>query len=250
MSVRSYLKSVFGKPLEVQLAECCEKVQGLRKMGHNEENDYAYLKILDLANALRDELLPRGIVMIPSDLEYEEKPATNSNGEPTTEVRVKTQFTVSNGHRNLIFCSYGVGRDSDGKACYIAQTGALKAFMKRLGMIFGEEDDAEKSRWTLYPREKKGVFAYQERALDAAVKNSGHSHESVEAILSEGLGQPVTLEQIAKLPPQGFDYAMKILTRVSDMTEILEASRQAAKREPQPVVSIMDAPRRDEMAGD
>jgi len=238
MSLLSYLKFLlFAKPLEIQLAEACEAVRGIRKNGVNEDAGYNYIRILDIANALREELLPRGIVLIPNDLECEEFTVQTPDG-PAIEVRVKTEFTLTDGRRSLKFCSYGYGRDQDGKAVFIAQAGALKTWWKRVSLTYGEEDDPEVARTpmpTKWEKHEKGrLAAYQERAWDAGLRNSGMTREQVEALISKGIGKPVTSEQIVALPSEDFDVAMKILLRASDLTGVLERSVVDAKQRKQP----------------
>ncbi len=246
MSVLSYLKRLFfPKSLEVQLAEACEAVNGIRKNGTNDDGGYRFIRILDIANALRAELLPRGIVLIPNDLECEEFTVQTADG-PAIEVRVKTEFTLTDGRRSLKFCSYGYGRDQDGKAVFIAQTGALKAWYKRISLLYGEEDDPEVPQsqrpdrshryetGTWARHEKSRLAAYQARAWDSGVRNSGMTPEQVEAMISKGIGRTVASEEIIALPSKDFDVAMQILLRNSDLTDVLERSRKEAEQRKQP----------------
>jgi hypothetical protein len=232
----SYRKKWFGwlrprKSLALQLAEACESVKGLRKNGvHDDggEDKFAYLKILDLANELREELLPRGIVIIPNDVECIQESWNNLDGRHVTEVRIKTEFEITDGKRTLVKSAYGSSRNGSGFALAIAQTLALKSWLKRLGLIFGEEDDAEESRWGTWPREAEQVRNYQERALAAALKTCGLTKEGVEALLTKIMGFPITTEGIAALPRKDFDVAMKALMKHGDLAEVLELSKQAA----------------------
>jgi hypothetical protein len=251
----SYLKRLFWflrKPLAVELAEACEAVEGLRKSGHNDDLDFDYLKILDLAEELRAELLPRGIAIIPNDLECIEKSWSTAEGITMTEVRVKTEFEVTDGHRRIVKSAYGGARDSNGYAIAIAQTMALKSWLKRTAMIFGKEDDAELGRWAPYPGEAAQVRTYQGRALNAALRTCGLTKEGAEALLTKIMGFPITTEGIADLPRKDFDVAMAALTKHQDMAEVLELSKDIAKaKKPQPVVAVMDRKVRDEaMTGD
>ena len=56
------------------------------------------------------------------------------------------------------------------------------------------------------------------------------SEQEIEGILSEAMNKPVTSELIIALPREGFDVAMKLLVQHSDMTQVLEQSKRAAKR--------------------
>ncbi|MCU1301936.1 MAG: hypothetical protein JWQ87_2220 [Candidatus Sulfotelmatobacter sp.] len=239
----------FRKPIALELAEACAAVQGLRKEGYNEEEDFHYLKILDLANQLRAELLPRGIVIIPNDVECVET-TYEVEGQILTAIRIKTEFQVTDGKRSLVKASYGSARNGN-YAVAVAQTMALKSLLKRLGLIFGDEADAEAQRWAPWPGEKQGVRNYQERALSAALKTCGLTRAGVEALLSKVMGFPITCEGIVALPRKDFDIAMKAITKSQDLAEVLELSKRDAEksRGPQRVVAVMDA-KRDEIGAD
>jgi hypothetical protein len=252
------VRRFFPKSLAENLADACSKVSHLTKQGSN--GAYTYLRILDVANALRDELFSRGIVIIPSDVECNlEMFESDVAGRRITEVRVKTEFTVTDGHSEKVFFAYGVGRDQDGKALFAAQTGALKSWLKRLGLIFGDRDDPEVEQKAApapldeeLPRQKLAQARYQARAWSAALATSGRTEPEIEAILGEAMGREVTSGLIIALPREGFDVAMKILTQHSDLTQVLEDSKRATKRKkargPQPIVEALDQP--TELTGD
>src|ERR1700677_1153865 len=118
----------WAKPLALELAEACNAVQSLRKEGYNEEEDFHFLKILDLANQLRAELLPPGIVIIPSDLECI---GTDwmSGGKTVQGIRIKTEFEITDGRRKLLKSAYGSARVGNYDVA-VAQTMALKSLLK------------------------------------------------------------------------------------------------------------------------
>jgi hypothetical protein len=248
---RSYLRRwfwwFFPKPIALELAEACNNVQGLRKEGYNEEEEFHYLKILDLANQLRAELLPRGIVIIPSDMECVET-SWEIEGQIVTAIRVKTEFQITDGHRSLLKTSYGSARNGD-YAVAVAQTMALKSLLKRLGLIFGDEADAEAQRWAPWPGERRAIRSYQERALTASLKSCNLTREGVEALLSKIMGFPITFEGIVALPRKDFDVAMKAISKHGDLTEVLEMSAAQVKRGPQPIAAANEQDR-GELAGD
>jgi hypothetical protein len=236
------------KPLELELVEACEAIPGLRKLGTNDVLDFDYLRIQELTSAIREQLLPRGIVMLPNDLECEVTYWDSPDGR-MADARVKTEFTFTQGRRNLKLCSFGSASDPNGYAVAIAQTMGLKALLKRLSLIYGDEDDPEVPRWAQHhPGEKKRIQQYQDRALDAAVRNSGRTSAQIEAMISAGVGRTVTLAEIATFPRETFDIAMKIITHNSDLSEVLTES-VAKARGPQPVVAAIDHTP-DELAGD
>ena len=228
---KSFLRRwLFPKPLALELAEACDNVKGLRKDGWNEEEEFHYLKVLDLANELRAELLPRGIVIIPNDTECVET-SWEIDGQIVTAIRIRTEFQITDGHRSLVKTSYGSARNGN-YAVTVAQTMALKSLLKRLGLIFGDEDDAEARRWAPWPGEKQGVRNYQERALNAGLKACGMTPRGAEAMFSKVMGFPITLDGIAALPRKDFDIAMTALRKHEDLAEVLEMSKRIIEEKP------------------
>jgi hypothetical protein len=262
MSAYQRIKAfLFPKTISEKLAEACAKVSGLAKRGSNGE--YSYLRIVDIADALRDELFSRGITIIPNDVEcvVSKFKSPDPGVRVITEVRVKTEFTVTYGKSSQVYSAYGVGRDMDGKALFAAQTGALKSWLKRLGLIFGERDDPEVEASPKrtpeaeeLPKQKAAQLRYQERAWTAALATCGIPEKRVEEILSQALNAVVTSDVIVNLPRADFDVAMQILTRNSDLSEVLEESKKAAAKKrgkaPQPIVAALDHSDPAELAGD
>jgi len=235
MSKQSYLTRLFyaffPKPLELQLVEACEAVPGLRKRGENDILEFKYLMIVDLANALREELFQRGITIIPHDLECTEGIVSTPDGD-FHEARVKTEFIISNGHRQLKLCSYGSSRSQDGFAVSAAQTFALKALLKRLSMIFGDDDDPELPRWAHVPEtshQQRRQKDYQKRALADAINNSGKTVAEIESLISEAVGKTLTSEQIADFPVEAFEQVMGLVLQHSDLSNVLQMSVDAKK---------------------
>jgi hypothetical protein len=264
------LAFLFPKSIATNLVEACAAVSKVKKLGNNGE--YSYLRIVDIADALREEIFSRGILIIPNDIEcnvakFKVPDSDNAalSGRVITEVRIKTQFTITDGKQSLVFIGYGVGRDMDGKALFAAQTGALKSWLKRLALIFGDRDDPEVEARTApqtqqeqddeLPRQKLAQARYQSRAWSAALATCGRTQTEIETLLSEAMGRPVTSDSIIALPREGFDVAMKLLTQHSDMTQVLEQSKRIVKRKrangsPQPIVDALDHQPVDEMTGD
>lgn len=132
-----------GQSLAAKLAEACEAVGGVEKKGRNETQKYNYIKAADIAKAIRHELFQRGIVIIGSESDLIQERITTNNGGTMTEVRLKVTYTVTDGTETLTFDAWGVARDSGDKAIYKAKTGALKYFLRGLGLIPDEKDDPE-----------------------------------------------------------------------------------------------------------
>lgn len=237
--------------LIAKLAEACKAVSPLTKQGKNME--FPYLRISDIADALRQELFSRGVVILPNDVECEQKKfSTEITGRYLTVVRVKTQFTVTDGRTSRVFSAYGIDSDrEDGwKALATAQTLALKSFLKRMGLIFGDKDDPE-IRDTSSPRAQAAFVAtaekredYQRRAWDAHLKGCGKTKKQIEGFLSTEFGFNVTSQDIAELQREQFDVAMRWLSTNGDLAETLTTSVKHAKNgkgKAQPVVALIDS---------
>lgn len=222
----------FAKPnLAKQLAEVCDTLMGLRKLGEY-NSGYKYLRILDLANALRGELFQRGILIIPNDLECfcESWQSQEFPDRRWTEYQVHTEFVITDGISKFYYCSYGVGRDMDGKALFIAQTGALKAFLKRLGLIFGEWDDPEVEVGGDRPRREIAANAsYQERAWTSALRDSGKTPAQIRDYFTTAFGLDVTSDSITSLPRKDFDVAMKWLLANGDLIDTVQTTLDSLK---------------------
>jgi hypothetical protein len=258
-SLSQKIRQSFGfRPSIIErLVEACASVPPLVKKGETDE--FTYLRILELANALKAELFSRGLLIIPNDTECEQRHfRSDIPGRWYTAFRVKTEFTIADGRNTEKFSAYGSGRDMDGHALSIAQTMALKSWLKRLGLIFGEKDDQEIEsaplrQRALYPRESERLAEYRERAWAEAIIKSGKKREDIEAHLTKAFGFTVKSADIITLPPEKFDLAIRLLNTNENLKEALEMSlsiEQRKKAGPQAVVKSLDRQAKDEVAGD
>jgi hypothetical protein len=180
------------KSLVEKLAEVVRSVDGLKKLGDNGE--YAYLRILDISNALREKLFDAGILIIPSDVECQLNhfPVAEIPNRVVSTASVETEFVVTDGAQELRFRSYGFARDMDAKCVAIAQTAALKSFLKRLALIFGDWDDPEHAsdniadlRPDLQRKiDEQTMITWRDvKGFYAAAKKSGFSLEEIQTYL-------------------------------------------------------------------
>jgi hypothetical protein len=192
-----------------KIASCCKAVNGLKKLGDNGE--YAYLRIVDIADALREKLFEAGVLILPHDLDCELRyiDVPQEPGRWWIEAKVKTQFTLTDGNRDgevICFDAYGFARDLDAKCVAIAQTAALKSFLKRLALIFGDYDDPEvrdESIADIRPDlqrkidEQTCITRTEVRALYSAIKKGGRTFEDLQAVLRDehGIQDPHQLEK-------------------------------------------------------
>ena len=232
------------KSLATKLAEACDKVSGIEKKGRNDQQKYSYVKAADVAKAIRHELYSRGVVIITNELELlSERMQTNSGGW-MTEIRLKTEYVVTDGHEELRFSGYGVARDSGDKAVYKAKTGALKYFLRGLGLIPDEKDDPEADasvdsadNEVAFDLEQKmqnqaAVAEYQIRAFYAACTNKGRTHEQIKQYLK----YKFHIDDISELQRQDFTEAIKWALGREEPIQTLKTSVKAAKRKLEPVV--------------
>jgi ABC-type Fe2+-enterobactin transport system substrate-binding protein len=141
----------------------------------------------------------------------------------------------------------------DGKALFAAQTGAMKSWLKRLGLIFGERDDPEveaRREPEELPKQKAAQLRYQKSAWKAAIANSGKTETELLQLVGEAMGE-MTTEELMSLSRADFDRAMKAaLQDDGNLTEILTQSvknAKARKAKAQPIVEAIDSGREDEI---
>src|SRR5262249_54090469 len=126
-------KAVYRKTLVGQFAEVLAHVQKIERV---KGDGMTYLRILDIANALRDELLSRGLLLVPNDREWwfdvyiepDGHVKTAEHGSlllcelcgrqyrVITQCGVKTEFELTDGRSSRRWVSFGMGQDSDGFA--------------------------------------------------------------------------------------------------------------------------------------
>ena len=230
------------------------EIEPVMKEGKTKEGKtptFPYLRILELANVLREKLFRKGILILPDDSEFSTD-SWESEGRRYQNVVVSTLFTITDGRDAMVFSSYGEGQSCDGLAMAAAQTMALKAFLKRLGLIFGDFDDQEIGE---HPAPVQiAQPSYNERAFQSALNLCGRSAEEAAEFLSHELGRTLTAEMVVCLPPKKFNDALELLMNGTELTKRLEDSigKVREKRgKAQPVVRVMDRRNGEEsVAGD
>lgn len=195
-------EEVVVKSLAAKLAEAMNEVGGIAKLGKNTSQNYDYVKAADVAKALRHQLFQRGIVVIPDEVECINKQLsfTNAKGDQrqVNEVQVKTAYHITDGTETLVMHGIGIAWDSGDKAIYKAKTGALKYFLRGLGLIPDEKDDPEFDKDApLVDKKAEAKFKkdFERKTVDqarnitpaeakvfwAAVKKGGKTTEQVKA---------------------------------------------------------------------
>src|SRR5580693_4139572 len=137
------------RSLVAKLVAACAAVGGLEKKGNNTAQNYKYLKAPDVAKAMRQELFSRGVLITQDEEDfYEGNTIKTSKGAEIRQYTLKVRFTIwdSDSAETIAGVGYGVAMDSGDKAIYKCKTGALKYFLRGLGLIPDEKDDPEASK--------------------------------------------------------------------------------------------------------
>jgi len=222
-----------------KLAQACNAVGGVEKKGKSPDVHYQWLRWAEVAAALRHELFKRRIIVTSEELDCETKLWKAMTGAMFRHVTLKVKFTLRDGEsgETLDFVHFGIAMDAADKAIYKAKTGALKYFLKGLGLLPDERDDPEADETVndhtdprLYKREQefegrtkgqKRIAAYQMRAFDAACHSSGKTAGQV----AEFLQTTFRCASTADLMKSEFDLAMAWAARSqADLTAILATS--------------------------
>lgn len=149
-----HLDSTKPQTLIAKLAQACDAVGGVEKKGRNQAQGYDYVRAADVAKAIRHELHSRGVMVIQDEESAEWSEFTTMKGHAMRECKLRVAFILSDGTESLTVHAFGVAMDSGDKAIYKAKTGALKYFLRGLGLIPDEADDPENAEpQQLKPRE-------------------------------------------------------------------------------------------------
>ncbi len=140
------LQDSLGKSLVARLAEACDATSGVAKKGTNEAQHYKYQKASDVAKEFRHELFSRGIVILPSESDPVWRDYATKSGSIMRECQLAVEFLITDGTDSIARIGHGVAADSGDKAIYKAKTGALKYFLRNLGLLPDEADDPENEK--------------------------------------------------------------------------------------------------------
>lgn len=129
--------------LVAKIAAACDAVGGVEKKGRNQAQGYDYVKAADVAKSIRHELFSRGVILLQDEAEIEWHEFQTMKGSTMRECRLKIAYHLTDGIEEKVMHAFGVAMDSGDKAIYKAKTGALKYFLRGLGLIPDEKDDPE-----------------------------------------------------------------------------------------------------------
>jgi hypothetical protein len=135
------------KSLQTKLAEVMAAVKRIPKRGRNNFHGYDYVTEADLADAIRDELSQRNVVLVPDveAVEMKDMPATaKGKAQFLTTVNMRWTFMDGDSDSTVSFRIPGFGIDGEDKGGYKAITGAEKyALMKFFLVPTGDDPEAD-----------------------------------------------------------------------------------------------------------
>jgi ERF superfamily len=239
------------KSLVTKLAEACNSVGGVEKKGRNEFQKYAYVRAADISKVFRRELFKRNILLTSNELDLTEKEVPTNSGGTMRYVTLKAEYILRDGEsgETLTSVAYGMGMDSGDKAVWKAKTGALKYFLRGLGIVPDERDDPEAdesvdeqtdhrvmAEFDKKTAKQRTVAEYQIRAFDSACHDSGKTADQVAVFLRE----KYKVATVADLQRGDFNEAIKWAVKNGDLIDTLAVSASAASRKKAERVMIPD----------
>jgi ERF superfamily len=134
--------------LKEKIREIYKRIEFVEKAGHNKAQNYDYVRACDVTNAVRKEFANLGVIAevqmdfvgAPFIVAREKAPSA-----PFCAINVKCSITLRDvaSDDHLFFSGLGTGCDTNDKASYKAQTGALKYALRNVGLIPDEDGDPE-----------------------------------------------------------------------------------------------------------
>jgi len=127
-----------------KLIQVYEKIDHVEKTGHNDKQNYDFLRAADMVRAVRKALLELG-VYVETNFVNERQYTIARAKEPSApfaavDVRCIMTFHDSESGETLTASGLGTGADTGDKAVYKAQTGATKYALKSAFLIPDEAD--------------------------------------------------------------------------------------------------------------
>lgn len=249
------------RSLIAKLAEACNAVGGVDKKGRNEHQKYNYVRAADIAKAIRHELFKRGLILFADEKEISHEDRATNGGGTIRQLTIKIEYTVRDSESDefVTTTAYGIAMDTGDKAIWKAKTGALKYYLRTLGIIPDERDDPEADekvdeytdpRVTDPPESKnvrKKIAEFQVRAFDSACNDTGKTAQQK----ADFLKVKYRIATVADLTREQFDQAIKWAVATEPLEDSLSLSVQhakAARKSAQPAVRLTEQPYDDEVA--
>lgn len=137
------------KSLATKLVEILDTMAGVPKKGFNKNQNYHYMREVDVLEALKEQLVKHKIILLTSSkhIETKDKPKIDKNEnkvvEFVTTVETSHTFIDSESGEKLSITSIGQGYDSLDKGASKAITAATKYALMKTFMISDEGADNE-----------------------------------------------------------------------------------------------------------
>lgn len=172
------------KNIGAKMALAMKQIDAVTKGGHNDRQNYNYVRAADVANEVRRALTKVGIVFSYEVLNERFWDAETKNGgiQFFCSIQVRGTFIDPESGETLTSVAMGWGADSQDKAPYKAMTGALK-YLLRMTFLIPDEMDPENSQnepeetaSTSTPKAKR-ITKKQRDEFIAAVKAGGRTGE-------------------------------------------------------------------------
>lgn len=252
-----------AKSLVDKLAEACDAVGGIDKKGHNERQNYKYVKAADVAKAFRHQLFKRGVILEANEKSLEERDVETNSGNFMRYVKLTVEYSLRDNSGVLgPYTHHATAMDSGDKAAYKAKTGCQKYFLRGLGLIPDEKDDPEAdTKVDEYTEPKLAkALARSEKKQDqstrqiAAFNSACKSNDRTDAQKTIYLMKRWNRGSAADLTPEELEIAIKWATGTleEDIAQTVEFINTKKRKSAQPAVIAAEAIRQDEpeVAGD
>jgi hypothetical protein len=135
-----------GPTLAEKVAAAMSEAAEVTKSSRNTEQGYNFASAEAILAAVRAPLLKRGVLLIPSEGQYETEEIQARSGAKGQRVTVTVTFRFTDGRDELLIPGWrGVGQDYGDKAAGKAYTNALKTLIRTAWLLPTEHDDPERS---------------------------------------------------------------------------------------------------------
>lgn len=143
--------------LSEKLVSIMNSLGSVPKKGYNKNQNYHYMREVDILEALKEELIKNKIILLTSSrfIEMKEKPKTDKNENKVVEfittVETSHRFIDSESGEELTINSVGSGYDSLDKGASKAITASVKYALMKTFMISDEGADIENDGKEIQP---------------------------------------------------------------------------------------------------
>ena len=236
----------------LRLLEAVHAVPAIEKLGQNEQ--YNYVRACDVFMAFRGELKKQRILLFSDEKELTQRNWRASGDVILHEVTIKTEFILRDceSEDEIKTMGFGQAMDEADKALYKAKTGALKYFLRSIGVIpWLDVDDPEASQLVNdltapVQRKKRGSTSAQQlsdrnvRAFSSACLRGGKTIQQQAEYLQK-LGK-TTVEEMS---PEEWNVAIKWAYSNGDLAKTLtmslpkKANGKEAAPEPEPTSGMV-----------